>query len=83
MPWVPEESGDSFSQAYLQIMAGILGKQGVVAACHGGRTLEAEVPVNNHKFELPWRLIFWKNLAPHRAEKPQVKQYRVGTRPHS
>ena len=36
--------------------------------------MKEEGPVNNQN-ELPWRLPFWKNLAPPiRTEKPQAKQ---------
>ena len=38
-------------------------KQSAAAHC-GGRTLEAEVPGNNHQCVVPWRLPFWKNMAP-------------------
>ena len=54
---------------------GLLGKQVVAVAHSGGRTLEAEVTGNNHWCVLPWKLLFWKNLAPPiRAEKLQAKQ---------
>jgi len=65
----------NLSQTYLGVLEGLLGKQGEAVACHGGRTLEVEVPGNNHWREFPWRPLFWKNMAPPiRDEKPQAKQ---------
>ena len=65
----------NLGQTYLQMLEGLLGKQGVAVACCGGRTLEAEIPGNNYWCKLLCRLPFWKNMAsPIRAEKPQAKQ---------
>ena len=51
-------------ETYLWLLEGLLGRLGPAAAHRAGRTLEAEVPWNNHQRVLPRRLRFWKNLAP-------------------
>ena len=49
---------------YLLFLKGLLGRKGS-AVCHcRNRTLKAQVPGNIHQCELPWKLPFWKNMAP-------------------
>ena len=65
----------NLGQNYLWVLENLLGKQGAAVVGYGSRALEAEVSGNNHHHECPWRLPFWKNLAPPiKAEKPQAKQ---------
>ena len=48
----------------LYILEGLLERQRLAVIHCGGRTLEAAVPRNIYQYELPLRLLFWKNLAP-------------------
>ena len=53
----------NLSQTYMQVLEGLLGMQESAVAHCGGRTLDLEVPGNNHQSERLWRLSFSKNLA--------------------
>ena len=74
-PRAKKELPKNLGQTYLWVLKGLLEKERVAMAHCGGKILKMEALGNNHWCEPPWKLPFWKNMAPTiRAEKLQAKQ---------
>ena len=75
---------NNLSQTYLQVLEGLLGEEVETVALWGQDT-GGRGPHNNHWYELPRRLPFWKNMTPNPSwlKSPRPNNKRGGNKaPH-